>query len=68
MIQLICAIFLYMTLLLYPAREAQGNSTTVVRDGGENPPCQFSYWCDGQPDVPKQNQALSLARESRLKC
>ena len=35
----------------------------VVRDGGENPPCQFSYWCDGHTDSPKQNHAWSLARE-----
>jgi spore germination cell wall hydrolase CwlJ-like protein len=23
----------------------------VIRDGGPNPPCQFSWWCDGRPDV-----------------
>lgn len=24
----------------------------VVREGGETPPCQFSWWCDGKPDKP----------------
>jgi spore germination cell wall hydrolase CwlJ-like protein len=24
----------------------------VVREGGERPGCQFSYWCDGKGDVP----------------
>lgn len=24
----------------------------VVKQGGEVPPCQFSWWCDGKPDRP----------------
>jgi spore germination cell wall hydrolase CwlJ-like protein len=24
----------------------------VVREGGEKPPCQFSYWCDGKAETP----------------
>jgi spore germination cell wall hydrolase CwlJ-like protein len=28
----------------------------VIYDGGETPPCQFSWWCDGKSDQPK-NQA-----------
>ncbi|RFB01604.1 cell wall hydrolase [Parvularcula marina] len=24
----------------------------VVKQGGETPPCQFSWWCDGKPDRP----------------
>lgn len=24
----------------------------VVREGGESPPCQFSWWCDGKSDRP----------------
>ncbi|HXV81030.1 MAG TPA: cell wall hydrolase [Candidatus Binatia bacterium] len=35
----------------------------VVREGGENPPCQFSYWCDGEPDTPKNHDVWKLARE-----
>ena len=29
----------------------------VVRDGGEVPPCQFSWWCDGKSDRPRDFQA-----------
>ena len=28
----------------------------VIYDGGETPPCQFSWWCDGKSDQPT-NQA-----------
>ncbi len=36
----------------------------VVRDGGETPPCQFSYWCDGQVDTPPANDdQWALARD-----
>ena len=41
----------------------------VVRQGGEQElhRCQFSWWCDGQPDTPVDqiawNQSLRLARE-----
>ena len=24
----------------------------VVYEGGETPPCQFSWWCDGKSDYP----------------
>jgi N-acetylmuramoyl-L-alanine amidase len=24
----------------------------VIREGGEAPPCQFSWWCDGKSDYP----------------
>lgn len=37
----------------------------VVRQGGESPPCQFSWWCDGKSDVPRDEEqwlsALELA-------
>lgn len=36
----------------------------VVREGGEIPPCQFSYWCDGQADSPPPRDAQwALARD-----
>ena len=35
----------------------------VVREGGENPPCQFSYWCDGEPDTPQNQDVWTLAKE-----
>ena len=38
----------------------------VVHEGGETPPCQFSWWCDGKSDVPRDEEqwklALSIAR------
>ncbi len=39
----------------------------VVYQGGENPPCQFSWWCDGKSDRPTHGApwtaSLSLADE-----
>jgi N-acetylmuramoyl-L-alanine amidase len=37
----------------------------VIRQGGERPPCQFSWWCDGRSDRPTDlglwRDALRLA-------
>lgn len=35
----------------------------VVYQGGETPPCQFSWWCDGKSDRPREAENWSLARE-----
>ena len=39
----------------------------VVRDGGPERPCQFSWWCDGRSDVARHegeySEALSVARK-----
>lgn len=39
----------------------------VVYEGGETPPCQFSWWCDGKSDVPRDDEmwkvALDVANE-----
>ena len=35
----------------------------VVKDGGEQPPCQFSWWCDGKGDQPDGQEAWAVARE-----
>lgn len=35
----------------------------VVKQGGERPPCQFSWWCDGKSDRPTEAQAWRLARQ-----
>jgi len=35
----------------------------VVEQGGETPPCQFSWWCDGKSDVPREPGPWALARE-----
>ena len=29
----------------------------VVFDGGESPPCQFSWWCDGKSDRPRDRES-----------
>jgi spore germination cell wall hydrolase CwlJ-like protein len=34
----------------------------VVKQGGERPPCQFSWWCDGASDRPTETRAWQLAR------
>ncbi|MCQ8184835.1 cell wall hydrolase [Parvularcula maris] len=33
----------------------------VVRQGGETPPCQFSFWCDGRSDVARNKRAYTRA-------
>ena len=34
----------------------------VVTQGGERPPCQFSWWCDGLSDRPTEAAAWQLAQ------
>lgn len=40
---------------------------SVVHQGGETPPCQFSWWCDGKSDMPADRglwaSSLLLAEE-----
>ena len=33
----------------------------VVYQGGESPPCQFSWWCDGKSDRPQNRTQWSVA-------
>ena len=33
----------------------------VVFQGGEQPPCQFSYWCDGKSDRPRDRRGWKTA-------
>src|SRR5690606_1423544 len=35
----------------------------VVKEGGESPPCQFSWWCDGKSDVPRDEERWQEALE-----
>ena len=35
----------------------------VVKQGGEAPGCQFSWWCDGRSDVPREAGSWALAQE-----
>jgi spore germination cell wall hydrolase CwlJ-like protein len=39
-----------------------GTVCGVVRDGGEQPPCQFSWWCDGKSDQPTEARPWALAQ------
>jgi spore germination cell wall hydrolase CwlJ-like protein len=36
----------------------------VVFQGGEKPPCQFSWWCDGKSDRPTNESIWALARST----
>lgn len=36
----------------------------VVREGGEQPGCQFSFWCDGRSDVPDDPERWLDARRA----
>ncbi|SHF77978.1 Cell wall hydrolase CwlJ, involved in spore germination [Modicisalibacter ilicicola DSM 19980] len=35
----------------------------VVRQGGEQGTCQFSWWCDGRSDVAANDEAYAIAKE-----
>jgi spore germination cell wall hydrolase CwlJ-like protein len=35
----------------------------VVKQGGERPPCQFSWWCDGRSDRPVDARAWATATQ-----
>ena len=41
---------------LFPATPCE-----VVRQGGERPPCQFSWWCDGKSDRPRDRDSWQSA-------
>lgn len=34
---------------------------SVVYEGGETPPCQFSWWCDGKSDHPRNRRQWQAA-------
>lgn len=38
-----------------------GTPCEVVREGGEQSPCQFSWWCDGKSDRPRDWHSWQLA-------
>ena len=43
-------------------REFPDTVCAVVKQGGERPPCQFSWWCDGRSDRPTEARSWALAR------
>lgn len=52
------------------SRDFPSTPCNVVHQGGERPPCQFSWWCDGRSDRPRERyswqQALLIAGELLL--
>ena len=56
------------SVVLNRVRHSQFPDTVceVVKQGGESPPCQFSWWCDGKSDMPTEARpwwrAQALAR------
>jgi N-acetylmuramoyl-L-alanine amidase len=36
---------------------------SVVYEGGEKPPCQFSWWCDGKSDRPRNRSQWLAAQD-----
>lgn len=43
-------------------RDFPSTPCTVVHQGGEQPPCQFSWWCDGRSDRPRDQQSWRMAQ------
>ena len=43
--------------------EFPDSACEVVFEGGETPPCQFSWWCDGKSDTPTEAKPWKLAQE-----
>jgi len=50
--------------ILNRARSAEfpGTPCAVIYQGGEQPPCQFSWWCDGKSDRPRDRDSWIQAR------
>ncbi|MFC3282328.1 cell wall hydrolase [Litchfieldella rifensis] len=40
-----------------------GTICEVVRQGSEQGPCQFSWWCDGRPDIAEEDDSYVIAKE-----
>lgn len=43
------------------SRQFPATPCGVIRQGGEAPPCQFSWWCDGKSDRPRDGDSWRLA-------
>ena len=42
------------------------NACAVVRQGGPSAPCQFSWYCDGRSDTPRDDKAYARAERIAL--
>ena len=45
------------------SKEFPGTVCGTVKQGRDKPGCQFSYWCDGKSDTPKQDANWALAQQ-----
>jgi N-acetylmuramoyl-L-alanine amidase len=43
------------------SRDFPATPCEVVFQGGEQPPCEFSWWCDGKSDRPRERRSWHLA-------
>lgn len=48
-------------------RDFPGSVCGVVFQGGETPPCQFSWWCDGKSDYPDNTRQWRHAMDTAQK-
>jgi spore germination cell wall hydrolase CwlJ-like protein len=39
------------------------NVCAVIHQGGERPPCEFNWWCDGRSDHPTESKSWKLAQQ-----
>lgn len=44
------------------SRDFPATPCAVVFEGGEYPPCQFSWWCDGKSDRPRDRSSWIRAQ------
>lgn len=44
------------------SRDFPATPCAVVYQGGQRPPCQFSWWCDGKSDRPRDRDSWIQAR------
>lgn len=41
-----------------------GSVCAVVTQGGETPPCQFEWWCDGRSNIPREPASWRASLET----
>lgn len=40
-----------------------GSICAVIYEGGERPPCEFNWWCDGKSDFPRERASWEQAQQ-----
>lgn len=54
----------YVVLNRVAAEDRPDRICAVIKEGGEAPPCQFNWWCDGRPDDAGDEEEYARAREA----